>query len=427
MSKSRRHVLIVAFHYPPVAGSSGVQRTLSFTKYLREHGWEPVLLTVGPSAYEQVTSGQLKEIPEGMHVERVFALDSARHLSIFGRYPARLGMPDRWCTWWPMGVWKGLRLIRRFAPEVIMSTFPMPTAHWIALSLQRRSGLPWIADFRDNMTDPEYPPDPAIWQFNRRLEANIVHGCTRAVFTTRGAMDMYAQRYPQLPSDRWSIIENGFDEEVFARAESSAFDGTSVGAAAAAPLRIIHSGILYPAERDPRPFFAAVSGLKAAGHLSADRVRIVLRATGSDDLYRPLLTEHRIEDIVELAPSIGYHEALAEMLRADGLLLFQAAMANHQIPAKLYEYMRAGRPILAITDPEGDTAQAMRDAGTGTICRIDDASDIASALHSFVANLQAGTMTGTAREAARRHSRRARTADLAALLDQVSREPALRT
>jgi hypothetical protein len=90
----------------------------------------------------------------------------------------------------------------------------------------------------------------------------------------------------------------------------------------------------------------------------------VLRATGCDDCLRGLLGQLRIDDIVMLEPRVGYREALAEMLAADGLLVLQAANCNYQVPAKLYEYLRARRPILALTDAAGDTAQTLADAGS---------------------------------------------------------------
>ncbi|MFM9915505.1 MAG: glycosyltransferase [Rhizobacter sp.] len=412
-----KRVLIVAYHYPPIAGSSGVQRTLKFSAYLRDHGWEPTVLTVNPRAYEQTTDGQMAEIPPGLRVERVFALDSARHLAIAGKYPRRFAVPDRWLSWWPAAVLKGLQIIRQERPAVIMSTFPIASAHMIARTLQQRSGLPWVADFRDNMTDPDFPRDPVTWRFNRRLEEATIRQCARAVFTTRGTKQMYAERYPEAPAERWAIVENGYDEENFANALRGLPAATPV---AGQPLRLVHSGILYPEERDPRPFFAAVRSLKSTGELTAERVRIVLRATASDQIYIPMLREAGIDDIVELAPSVPYAAALQEMLTADGLLLFQAAMCNHQIPAKLYEYLRAGRPILALTDPAGDTAQALRDAGTGVICDLANADDITRQLRAFVSGLQAGTLQGASAVEAQRHSRRARTAELAALFDDVS-------
>ncbi len=414
-----RHVLLIAFHYPPVRGSSGIQRTLKFSGYLRDHGWEPIILTVSPSAYEAVGDDQMGEIPAGMQVERAFSFNTARDLSIKGRYPGWLAQPDRWVSWWPAAVWRGWRVIRQKRPEVIMSTYPIATAHLIGLTLQRLSGLPWVADCRDSMTEPGYPPDPLTWRTNRRLERHVVRNCARAVFTTSGTLQMYAERYPELPASRWTIIENGYDEENFKGAEAG-LDTTSLGPPG--QITLLHSGILYPAERDPRPFFAALRGLKASGEVSAATLRVRLRATGSDGQYVEMLRTFGIEDLVELAPPVAYRLALQEMLRADGLLLFQATVCNHQVPAKLYEYLRAGRPVLTLTDPVGNTAETMRTAGVDDIVDIRDEASITAGLRRFLGALRAGQARGASPQVASLNSRRARTAELARLLDEVARE-----
>ena len=77
MHKNKR-VLIVAYHFPPVKVSSGIQRTLKFCTYLREYGWDPLVLTIAPSAYEMTSYDQLQEIPNDVIVERAFGLDTSR-------------------------------------------------------------------------------------------------------------------------------------------------------------------------------------------------------------------------------------------------------------------------------------------------------------------------------------------------------------
>src|SRR6185437_16439740 len=149
--------LMVAYHFPPLAGSSGIQRTLRFVQQLPEFGWEPVVLTTTIRAYERTSTDLDTEVPGDIVVERAFALDARRQLSIAGRYPAWLARPDRWMTWRFAGVHAGMRLIRRLRPEAIWSTYPIATAHMIGASLARRSGLPWIADFRDPMAQEGYP------------------------------------------------------------------------------------------------------------------------------------------------------------------------------------------------------------------------------------------------------------------------------
>ncbi|MHB8847456.1 MAG: glycosyltransferase, partial [Burkholderiales bacterium] len=81
---------------------------------------------------------------------------------------------------------------------------------------------------------------------------------------------------------------------------------------------------------------------------------------------------------------------LTEMLTTDGLLILQASNCNHQIPAKLYEYMRAGRPILALTDPVGDTAKLLQEAGIHTIAPLDDVEAIQEKLLDFLTAVQQG-------------------------------------
>ncbi len=412
-----RRVLLIAYHYPPVKVSSGIQRTLKFSAYLRENGWEPMVLTISPRAYEKTSDDQMAEIPGGMVVERAFGLDTSRHLAIGKRYPGWLAQPDRWVSWLPGAVWRGMSMIRRHRPMAIMSTYPIATAHLIGLCLQRLSGLPWVADFRDSMTEPGYPRDPLTWRIHRRLERAIIRRCARAVFTTEGTREMYAERYPEKPASNWSVIENGFDDENFHDAESG-FAPAPLGQPG--QLTLIHSGILYPQERDPKPFFAALRALKDGSDISSDRLQVILRATGSDHHYRPMLAELGLTDIVKLAPTVNYRDALREMLCADGLLLFQASMCNHQIPAKLYEYLRAGRPIFTLTDPIGNTASSLRAAGATDIVNIADAQDIAAGLRRFVAQLRSGSAAGVRPEVANLHSRRSRTRELALLLKQVT-------
>jgi len=411
-----RKILMIAYHYPPVKGSSGIQRTLKFSTYLRDHGWEPLILTVHPRAYAQVSDDQMGEIPQGMVVERAFALDTSRHLAVGGRYVGWMAQPDRWASWLLGGVWSGLKMIRQHRPAAILSTYPVASAHLVGLALRRMSGLPWIADCRDSMTEPGYPTDPFTWKTNRWLEQAMVKHCSRAVFTTPGTLEMYAERYPEIPAERWAIIENGYDEENFREAETG-FVAPAPGAHER--LTLIHSGILYPAERDPKPFFAALAQLRDAGTINSRNLRVVLRASGNEAAYRGMLEALGLQELVELAPPISYKAALQEMLAADGLLLFQGGMCNHQIPAKLYEYFRAGRPIFTLADPIGNTAEALRVAGAADIANIADSQDIARRLAGFLNSLREGLATGVQRQVAEANSRRARTTELAAMLSSI--------
>jgi len=410
-------VLMVAYHYPPMRGSSGIQRTLKFSQYLPQHGWQPLVLSAHPRAYANSGDDQLAEIPPEAIVHRAFALDTSRHLAVKGRYVGWMALPDRWVTWCLGAIPAGLRMIRQHKPQVIWTTYPIASAKLIGLALHRLTGLPWIADLRDPMTDVDYPADPLTRRVYRWIEEKTVRHCTLAVCTTPGAIVTYTTRYPDIPASRFALIENGYDEENFATAAALQ---TPVAPVAGRPFTLIHSGIIYPSERDPVPFFTALQELKAAGTVTAQRLRVVLRATAHDDYLNGLIASHDIGDIVSLAPHIAYRDALAEMLSADGLLVLQATNCNHQIPAKLYEYLRARRPVLALTDAIGDTAAALRQAGIDTIAPLDDAAAIQAGLLHFLALAEAGNAPLASAQAIEANSRRARTAELARLLQQVA-------
>lgn len=408
-----KRVLMVAFHFPPLAAGSGIQRTLRFVQHLPSFGWQPIVLSVDPRVYERVGDDLLAEVPADVPVQRSFALDAARHLSIGGRYLGWTARPDRWVSWQWAAVRDGLRLIEKYRPDALWSTYPIATAHRIGARLQRRSGLPWVADFRDPMAQDGYPSDPAVWRSFAAIEAEAVARAACSVFTTPSAARTYRARYPD-SADRISVLENGYDEESFA--------GLGGAGETLVPgrLTLLHSGVVYPSERDPGPLFAALERLLAAGRLPRDRLRLRFRATGHDDLIHGLVARHGVADVVEVCPPLPYREALDEMTRADGLLVMQAANCNEQIPAKLYEYLRAGRPILGLTDPVGDTAGALRAAGIDAIGRLDQVAEIEAVLPAFVDALAAGRAGLPQGEAVRRAARRERAAALAEILDRVS-------
>jgi len=404
-------VLMVAYHYPPCTGSSGIQRALTFSRYLPGAGFDPIVLSAHPRAYETSSPEQLGDIPEGVPVHRAFALDTKRHLSVGGRHLGITALPDRWVTWALGAIPLGLRLIRRHRPAVIWSTYPIATAHLIGSALHRLTGLPWVADFRDSMTEEGYPADPRQFRAFRRIERRATERAARLVFTTPGAVRMYRARYPSVPEERFVVLPNGYDEAPFADAERDLPLRRPEG-----PVTLVHSGILYPSERDPRRFFDALAELKRTGAVTAKDLRIVLRASGHDSEHEPEIRRRGIGDLVFLEPPVPYREALREMLLADGLLLFQASNCNHQVPAKVYEYFRARRPIFAMTDPLGDTASVLRGAGLDAIVPLDDAAAIARGLAGFLARLRAGTPPLVAPEEVARHSRQGRTEELAQLL-----------
>ncbi|MGE0581069.1 MAG: glycosyltransferase [Steroidobacteraceae bacterium] len=399
-------------------GSSAIQRTLRFAQHLPKFGWTPVVLSATPGAYEQVdaASGNSTGVND---VHRTRAFDAARHLSLFGRYPRSLAIPDRWATWKYSAVPTALRLIREQRIDAIWTTFPIATAHEIGLAVARRSGLPWVAEFRDPMWQGDYPPDPRVNRAWKHLESRVFEQARRVVVTTPGAAHDYRERYPHFAGERIHIVENGFDEDAFARAEKRMGARPSAEEAPHRRLTLLHSGVIYPSERDPTQLFDAIAQLKARGDAAAGRLALKLRATGNDPQFQRMIDERGIGDIVELAPAVDYVSALEEMLAVDGLLVLQAANCNAQVPAKIYEYFRANRPIVALTDERGDTAETLRRAGTGLMAPLDSVDGIAAALRDFVQRTDSRQWQAMSPDVVDTFSRERRTAEIASIFNST--------
>jgi glycosyltransferase involved in cell wall biosynthesis len=395
-----------------------VHRVARFSRYLLDHGWTPHVLTAHTRAYEQMRPGPENDLPPRIHVTRAFALDSQRHLAFRGRFLRISSLPDRWVSWILGAIPAGLYLIYKRRIDVILVTFPLATTVLIGLLLRWLTGKPLVVDFRDSMTEDEYPRDPLTRRFSVWIERNVIRLGSRFIFTTPSARAMYLKRYPNLRSEHCILIANGYDDDDFS--------GVSIPSAAAdsadRALRLVHSGLIYPDDRDPRAFFKALQRLKNEGAVSSATLRIDLRASGSEEYYRVLLEQLNINDIVSLLPAIPYHEALQDTAKADGLLLFQAASCNHQIPAKVYEYLRLGKPILALTSPLGDTATLLEETGGATIADLADEQGIYVKLSSFLESLRQRKHAVPDSQRVEQYTRRNGTRQLANVLDTLLRQ-----
>lgn len=405
---------MIGFHFPPAAYSSGHLRLLAFTRYLPEFGWNPVVLSATGCAYEHVDMASIDTIPATCPVHRALALDAKRHLGLFGRYPSVLAQPDRWASWRPAAVGLGWRLLRHYRVQAIWSTYPIMSAHCVAHTLHRMSGIPWIADFRDPVVTSLTGRSRMTARSLSRWERRVISRATCSVFTTSGAMQWCAERHPDIDGDhRLSVIENGYDEAAFADLQQSS--SPPVGR----PTILVHSGQLYPIGRNPIPFFTALARLRSSGSVSPDNLKVILRASGTEAVYRREIQRMGLTGVVDLAPPVSGRDALVEQAGADGLLLFQGARYDRQIPAKLYEYMRVGRPIFALVGEHGDTAALLRETGGAELVALDDADAIEARLSAFLCMLREGNAARIPRNVVARHSRREGAALLAGLLDRV--------
>lgn len=392
-----KHALFVVFHYPPEASSSGVLRTLKFSRYLREFGWDVTVLTLERDAYEIVDPKLEAQIPDWVRVVRTRYLNTKQHLAIQGRHAAVLAVPDIWIGWYPWAVAAGRRIIVQRPVDLVFSTSPHATAHLIARKLARLASVPLVIDFRDPWY--EEPPEPGtsavVQWFAPRLERRAVTAAAQIVTSTTQLRDMLRQRYGEQGSRKFTAIFNGYDEADFT-------DFAEAQAASSARLTIVHAGNINSEYRDPIPLFRAISRAAKRGML--ERSKILLRfigggAYGESDALHNAIRDCGLSGSVEMLARVPYADALAELAKADLLLLLQASQdTTSLVPAKLYEYLRSMRPVLALVLP-GATSEVLTMTGGGWLANPCDEDDLeavlihiyglwnASSLHTKRANM----------------------------------------
>jgi hypothetical protein len=377
---NHKRILMVALEFPP-CHSAGVQRPLSFVRHLPRWGWQPIVLTAKPKAYRNLDGDGMPELPPGVEVARAFALDSSRHLAIGGRYLSITASPDRYVTWFLPALMRGLRLIRQYRPHAIWSTYPVATSHWIAGVLAAKSGLPWVADFRDP-AQFHYDEGAVRSSRARQIDAAVARKAEMLVFTTEKARGLYLEKYPALSPEHTAVIENGYDGAAFSQFVENA--GEPAGHEAD-PVVLLHSGALYGEGRDPTALIEAAGIL--GPRLAAEGRRIILRFRGASasPAQRELVHRFGAEPYVEFAPRVSFEEAQGEMGTADVLVLIQAPLFDLQIPGKVYEYIASRRPIVALTGQNGATAQLLREVDAAMVVGDRDVTGIVDGLATALA------------------------------------------
>jgi glycosyltransferase involved in cell wall biosynthesis len=410
-----RRVLMIAYQFPPFGQSTGGIRVLSFARDLPALGWQPAILTAREHAYTDRAS--TAGMPAGLKVFRAWGHDIARLASIRGMFPRFLATPDRWNTWALGCIPEGLRAIRETRPQVLWCTFPIPSALVAGLVLARLSRIPLVVDLRDPVVYESWPVNAWDRFFYRQLERCMTRIAAAVVTTTPGARAMYQQRYPAIAA-RFHVVPNGI-EQGDATGSRPAPESTQ---AAAGRIVLLHSGLMEIPDRDPTALFRALRVLRDSGNPQVGRLLVILRGSNNDSRFSTLVREHGVEDLVQVLPRVERSEALREASGATASLIFQGRHCNRQIPAKAYECLAAGKPIVALVDPEGDTHRLIADEWQVPYCAdMEDPTRIAAMLSKFLQDLATGKVHCPPASLHTGYGRAAQAGKLAGILDVLEK------
>lgn len=371
---------MIAYFFPPLGGS-GSLRPLKLAKYLPENGWNPVVLTVSnPDWYYATDPALLHELPAEVVVHRTRMIRSAWIYRILN--PLRISKLDQWIRrlivhpdsqigWIPFAFAAGLRLTRKYSIDAIYSTSAPISCHLIASLIKRKTGLPWIADFRDEWYENPDLCFPTSWhrKMHFNIEKAIVRHADHIVAAAPGFCELLKKH--QAVPQKFSVLTMGFDPEDFNSDEKNKRLWSDKD-----KFTITFSGLFYRSFR-PTRFLNAVSSLIDENQIPQDKIKVVFAGANSS-------FETGFRDVHRICAFPGFvsHRRSIQMLKdADVLLLLLSReRGGLVIPSKTFEYIASGRPILALAPPDGEAASIIRKTRTGRVVDFDDIEGIKSAV-----------------------------------------------
>jgi len=432
----KRRVLIISYYWPP-SGGAGVQRWLKFVKYLRAFGWEPVIYTPENPEFPSLDKSLAKDIPEGIEIVRtpiwepysfykkLIGADKnerinagflsekkrpgfAEKFSIWLR--GNFFIPDARKFWIQPSVRFLLKYLEKNPVDAIVSTGPPHSMHMIALGLKKKTGLPWLADFRDPWTNIDFYHELMLtgWadKKHHNQEMSVLQQADELVVISRSMKSDFLK----IHNRDYSVITNGYDEE----------DVLASGIEPDQKFTISHIGTMVKT-RNPEALWQALKAEVTENPEFAKNLEIKL--VGSVDYtVGESLEKAGLSQYVNKVSYLPHNEVVKVQQQSQVLLLLINDTPNAKVilPGKFFEYMASRRPILCIGPKDGDAAQVIADTNSGYIVDKDDAAGIQQTLKQLFAHYKTGN-TKMESKGIDRYSRQQLTADLVERLNYICR------
>lgn len=374
-------VLIVAYSFPPNGGVGGL-RPFRLAQALARRGWRVFVLT--PEA-TGLASPSLPLSPAALAGVEVVRTRHALRAAVFHRLlPGRrtpvasvrapgtlmpsAGSPHRNAAWLAMralilfpdeqvgwlkdAVEEGTQLIERHAISVIVTTSPPETSHLVGARLKQRTGIPWVADFRDPWSFSHLRPPSLLDALHRRKEAVVLRRADALVTVTEGWGQRFRALYPRLPCH---VIRNGYDIPLVTETRQT---GDT--------FRVVYTGKLDVQLQSLDIFLDGLRAFLATrGH--REDVDVAFHCYGDTaGAVRDVLERSHIE-AVRFGGLLDHATSAAAQAEASVLLLFPWNRDPDCIPAKLFDYLAAGPPVLVVGDGSSEPARIVREAEAGAV------------------------------------------------------------
>lgn len=432
-SKGNKKVLFITYYWPP-AGGAPVMRTLKLYEYLNEFGYEPIILTVDNGDFP-VVDHSLESIVRkdtlvyktpNISLHKFFRFLSFSKKKDFKPYEqtddtvkslksriARWGkfniIPDTRILWSLTATRKALQIAKKHNVDLIFSSSPPQTNHIIAASVSKKLKIPWIGDFRDPWTDdfwlvnPNSPRLRFIHKLDQRIERSTLQKMSAITTVNPSMVEMLKNKVEK----KIYLITNGYDHRLFESVErrpNSYFTISFLGS--------------MSKEHTPIPFFKALK--KISAEISPEKLKFVLVGNFVPFAYEQI-KKYEIEQYFEYKNFVPFKEALQLMVNADVLLYMVPDIPNNKMicASKIFEYLGAGRPILAIGPTDGDTAKIINEAQAGKMFDYEDVDGIANYIYDLFSRYSRGEDLSIAPKNREKYTRRAIAQKFAEVFDEV--------
>lgn len=396
--KKKIKALILTYYFPP-AGGSGVQRWLKFIKYLGNFNIEPIVYTADNANYPILDNSLIEELPKNITVLKQAVFEPNNFIkknrkkssgflpqkeSFSGKITqyirANYFIPDARKFWIKPSVKHLTAYLEKNPVDVIISTGPPHSLHLIGLALKKKFKTPWIADFRDPWTNIDYfhklPLTTKAKQKHFKLEKEVIQTADTVVVVGKTMQEEY------LPLNKNTIvIENGFDDfkSNFKTEKDTKFS-------------LLHIGLLNQ-DRNHKALWQALKELKNEIPKFNQDLEIKLIGKVCQEAIQEI-KKNKLYPNLNLIDYIPHQQVITHQKSAQILLLLVNDTPNAKgiITGKIFEYLQAKRPILAIAPTDGDLAKIIHNTQSGIVVNFKDKEAVKKAILSYYLNYKNNTL-----------------------------------
>ncbi|TSA23972.1 glycosyltransferase [bacterium] len=398
VSQSLRNILFISYFFPPLGGP-GVQRSGKFCKYLPEYGWNPIVVTVKDIAYVAYDNTLENEIA-GIDVHRTDSLDmmrvlhkleqcnfSRKHDTIYTKTSSQrkqffrgIFPIDSKVGWIPFAVHERKKIYRTHKLDAIYCSVGPFSSAIVGYVLSRKFNIPLIVDYRDLFRGKPDASYFTSWheRYAYKWEKKVLDRAHAVIINTHRAKERIQNLFPSIEKQKFFVIYNGYDKEDFPQ----------ISRTQSADIVFTYTGGFY-GERTPKCFLQALAELEDLHQLPEN---VKFQFVGNLPVsIRKLFHNSGFMKHIILSPQVSHKESINYIMQSDFLLLFIAKIDSEiVIPAKLFEYLAAKRPILSMIPKHGEAAHIIEKFSAGLICEPDDVQKIKENILEMIKYKQLG-------------------------------------